>query len=179
MKKTIKLLLQCCCIAAIGFGCQKKDTRPSNSNNIEEIEKNEIDSPSEPIVAQRPTPWPQVNAVYTTGPGNRKYCWELLHVDCTILKEIIIKPSFDGLITSAAGGTEPVNSNSAKVAELFSNSIYQDVFDKIPNDHLVNLRSGNYYLAVTYKDTTKICILAGPQKPVTDNNFVFALQYDK
>jgi hypothetical protein len=170
MKKTIKLAIATSVVMAIAFSCQKKGNQPQTLNTVEEVKT------SQTSVGQKPTPGKGINGCYS-----RRYafCWELVRCNCTILKEIVIKPQFTDLIRTASGGNNPVNSNPVLVAQLFSNTLYQDVFNQIQDDQLASLRSGTYYLAIQNEDATKICIFAGPQKPVTESNMAFALQYNK
>lgn len=173
MKKTIKLAIATSVVVAMAFSCQKKGPQPQTPDTTEEVKT------SQTSMAQKPDPAKSVNACYDPNDKKHPYCWELIRCNCTILKEIVVSPHFTGFIRSASGGTNPQNSNPVLVAQLFNNAQYQNVFDKIPDAHLASLRSGNYNLAIKYEDATKICLLAGPTKPVTASNVVFALQYNK
>jgi hypothetical protein len=173
MKKTIKLAIATSVLVAVTFSCQKKGNQPQTANTVEEVKTTQTNA------GQKPDPSKTINACYDPKDKRHPYCWELVRCNCTILKEIVVSPHFTDLIRTASGGTNPQNSNPVLVAQLFNNAQFQNVFDRIPDAHLASLRSGNYNLAIKYEDATKICLLAGPTKPVTASNMAFALQYNK
>lgn len=165
MKKRI-LNLGFVCLGILLFAaCQKQN-----------LDTQSVAEPKEEIgetksIQGKPEPHPSINACYHP---RWRFCWELAKCNCTVLKDIIVKPQFTDDIRTASG-----NSNPLVVANIFNNTNYADVFYLIPDDQLDSLRSGHYYLSIENEDSTKMCVFTGPTIPLTESNVAYVLQFDK
>ncbi len=98
-----------------------------------------------------------------------------MRVNCTILPEIVVTPNATNLILQLCE-----TGNLEEIAEAFTNNADLEVItSELNDDHVLKLRSGNYYIGVNYESQDILTINAGLSFPVTAENSEFTFEYVK
>ena len=162
MKNPVKLSLLGLSSACLVFiACQKKAVQNPATNQAASQSNVNSNIASKPIEGANSTHW---SDGWCRNPAN----------NCKILDEIvIIKPKYD-LLKQAI-----LNGSSTDVGDAFSSSGFANIVSGLPSEMVSSLQSGNYYLAISNEDDTKVCYIAGMTNPVSAANLDFAFQLAK